>query len=95
MLQRAFRILSIVGSSFIRGSSEEFEWCNQQRDVQAKHRVHAPNVSELVCIRQMITVPGQKKIALVKRGVRERQSITVIFAWVLAFREFIQHRNYS
>jgi len=44
--------------------------------MQAKQRVHRPNVAHFVCVRQMRAIPRQKIIALVDRCERKMRCVT-------------------
>ena len=74
MLRRASRVCLIAGSAFII-DLQEFERGNQQRNEQAKQRVHSANMGELVSVRQVLAIPRGEKVAAVVRGQREVQSI--------------------
>ena len=50
---------------------QQLERCHEQGHVQPKQRVYPPDVTELVRVRQMLTVPGYQEVASVERGQRE------------------------
>ena len=61
--------------------SPQFERRDEGGDVKAELRVHAPDVTEPVRVREVLAVPREEEIALVKRGEREVQCISDGVPW--------------
>src|SRR5712691_12521859 len=80
---RISRISSMTGSGiagFMIGS-EKFQGCDECWNEKTKQRVDPANVSELVGVGNMLTIPSDQKVAFVKRRDGQVQRIARWIGW--------------
>jgi hypothetical protein len=63
------------------GPSAELERRHEGRYVKAEPRIDALDVPELVRVREVLAVPGEKEVALVVRGDRQVKGVSDRIAW--------------